>query len=185
MDKWYVIRCSTNKEKESRDKIENEIIHTVLEKYVKQLIVPLEKTVQLRQGKKIITTRNNFPGYILIETDENSLGEISNAIKHINYVSGFLSDSTRKGIKGQPVCLKQHEIDNILGRMEELQGQEIKPTYNFIVDEMVKVIDGPFSDFIGKVYEYNKDKDRLKVNVLVFGRNTPIELNPMQVTKDI
>lgn len=177
MEKWYVIRTATNKEKECKEKIENEIKFTKIAEYVKQIVIPLEKTVQLRQGKKIITTRNHYPGYVLIEVDPIALPELSHIFKPINYVIGFLG-------KDKPTCLRQSEIDTILGRMDELQGQEPIIINKFTIGEIVKVIDGPFNEFLGKVAEFNQDKNKLKINVSVFGRETPIELNPLQVTKE-
>ena len=179
MEKWYIIRCATNKEKESRDKIENKLKYTDTEKYVKQVIVPTEHVVQLRKGKPVITTRNNYPGYILIETDEIALGDLSTLFKGINYVTGFL------GSRGVPSSLKQAEVDVILGRMEELQGQEPVITFEFLVGETIKINDGPFTDFVGKISEFNKEKNKLKINVLVFGRETPIELDVTQVSKEL
>jgi len=178
MDKWYVIRTATNKEKECKEKIENEIKLTKVGDLVRQIVIPLEKTVQLRQGKKIITTRNHYPGYVLIETDSTALPELSVIFKHVNYVIGFLG-------KENPTPLKQAEIETIMGRMDELQGQEPIIINKFMIGEMVKVIDGPFSNFLGKVSDFNKDKDKLKINVFVFGRETPIELNVLQVTKEL
>lgn len=178
MEKWYVIRTATNKEKECKDKIENEIKFTKIGDMVKQIVIPLEKTIQLRQGKKVITTRNHYPGYVLIETDTLALPELASIFKHVNYVIGFLGKNT-------PIALKPSEIETILGRMDELQGQEPIIINKFIIGEMVKVVDGPFSNFLGKVAEYNEDKNRLKINVSVFGRETPIELNTLQVSKEI
>lgn len=177
MEKWYVIRTATNKEKECKEKIENQIKYTNIETLVKRLVIPFEKVVQLRKGKKIITTRNHYPGYILIECDETALGELTVIFKPINYVIGFLG-------RPHPIALKQHEIDGMLGRMDELQGVEPIIINKFIKGETIKVIDGPFKDFIGKVVDYNEEKSKLKINVLVFGRDTPIDLNPLQVSKE-
>ena len=178
MEKWYVIRTATNKEKECRDKIENSIRFTNIEPLVKRLVVPLEKVVQLRKGKKVVTTRNHYPGYVLIECDSTALGELSSIFKPINYVIGFLG-------KDHPIALKQHEIDHMLGRMDEIQGMEPVVLNTYIKGETIKVVDGPFKDFIGKISEFNQDKGKVKVNVLVFGRETPIDLDVLQVSKEL
>ena len=178
MEKWYVIRTATNKEKECKEKIENQIKFTDLEKLVTRLVIPFEKVVQLRKGKKIITTRNHYPGYVLIECDSTALGELTHVFKPINYVIGFLG-------KEHPVSLKQAEIDSMLGRMDELQGVEPIIVNSFIKGESIKVVDGPFKDFIGRVVDFNQDKNKLKINVLVFGRETPLDLTPLQVTKEL
>lgn len=178
MVKWYVIRTATNKEKECRDKIENAIKFTNIDGLVNRIVVPLEKVVQNRKGKKVITTRNHYPGYVLIECESTALGELSSIFKPINYVIGFLG-------KEQPIALKQSEIEHMLGRMDEIQGVEPVVLNVFSNGETVKVVDGPFKDFIGKVVEFNEDKNKVKVNVLVFGRDTPIDLDALQVTKEL
>ena len=178
MEKWYVIRTATNKEKECKDKIENAIRFTNIEVLVNRLVVPLEKVVQMRKGKKVITTRNHYPGYVLIQCDSTALGELSNIFKPINYVIGFLG-------KDHPIALKQHEIEHMMGRMDELQGVEPVIVNSFLKGETIKVVDGPFKDFIGKIIEFNEEKHKVKVNVLVFGRDTPIDLDALQVTKEI
>ena len=178
MEKWYVIRTATNKEKECKDKIENAIRFTNIESLVKRLVVPLEKVVQLRKGRKVITTRNHYPGYVLIECEPTALGELSSLFKPINFVIGFLG-------KENPIALKQHEIEHMLGRMDEIQGMEPVIVNTYIKGETVKVVDGPFKDFIGKVAEFNDEKGKVKVNVLVFGRETPIDLDILQVSKEL
>lgn len=178
MEKWYVIRTSTNKENECKDKIENAIRYTNIEPLVKRLVVPLEKVVQLRKGKKIVTTRNHYPGYVLIECETTALGELSSLFKPINYVIGFLG-------KEHPIALKEHEIEHMLGRMDEIQGLDPIILNTYIKGETIKVVDGPFKDFIGKIVDFNQEKNKVKVNVLVFGRETPIDLDALQVTKEI
>ena len=178
MEKWYVIRTSTNKEKECKDKIENAIRYTNIEPLVKRLVVPLEKVVQLRKGKKIVTTRNHYPGYVLIECESTALGELSSLFKPINYVIGFLG-------KEHPIALKEHEIEHMLGRMDEIQGLDPIILNTYIKGETIKVVDGPFKDFIGKIVDFNQEKNKVKVNVLVFGRETPIDLDALQVTKEL
>lgn len=178
MERWYVIRTATNKEKECRDKIENSIRFTNIEPFVKEIIVPLEKVVQIRKGKKVVTTRNHYPGYILIHCNSNVLGELSSIFKPINYVIGFLG-------KNSPIPLKQNEIETMLGRMDEIQGMEPIVLKSYDKYDTIKVVDGPFKDFIGKVVEFNRDKNKVKVNVLVFGRETPIDLDVHQVTKEL
>lgn len=178
MEKWYVIRTATNKEKECADKIEHEIKYSSVNNMVKEVIVPIEKTVQMRNGKQYVTSKNNYPGYILINCDTNALGQLVGIFKPINYVIGFLGGKT-------PIPLRQSEIDHMIGRMNEIQGLPPEKLITFNNGQQVKVIDGPFNNFIGKVVEYNSEKNKLKIVVSVFGRETPIDLNGMQVTKDI
>lgn len=178
MEKWYVIRTATNKEKECADKIEHEIKYSSVRDMVKEVIVPIEKTIQVRNGKQYVTSKNNYPGYILIQCDVNALGYLVGIFKPINYVIGFLGGST-------PIPLRQDEIDHMIGRMNEIQGLPPEKIISFAVGQKVKITDGPFTDFIGKVVDYNSDKNKLKINVSVFGRDTSIDLNGMQVTKEI
>lgn len=178
MDKWYVIRIVANKEKEAKENIDLEVKHSTLKDLVKQVIIPYEKVMHLRKGKKVITTRNHLPGYILIETDENSVSELSSMFKRISFVSGFLGNKT-------PTPLRDKEVQDILGKLDELKNSKETLLDKFIIGEFVKIIDGPFSNFVGSIIDINEDKNKLKLNVRVFDRETPLELNFVQVMKEL
>jgi len=179
--KWYVIRTVTNKEKKCKEQIDSEISQRGFDKYVKQVVIPMEKIFHIRSGKKVASERNHYPGYILIETDPAILGELMLMFKSINFVAGFLgADDSRK----EPVALRPSEVIRILGKMDELANADETVLNRYFVGETVKLIDGPFNTFVGKVTDVNEDKKKLKINVKIFGRETPVELHYSQVTKD-
>ena len=176
--KWYVIRAISGKEKKVKAHIELEISHLKMTKYVGQILIPTEKVYQIRKGKKVSKERNFFPGYILMEAE--LIGEIVHAIKNVTNVIGFLGG--KKG--GDPVPLRQVEVNRILGKVDEIAETAEVMNIPFIVGESVKVIDGPFNTFSGTIQEINEEKKKLKVEVKIFGRKTPIELSYMQVEKE-
>lgn len=176
--KWYVVRAVSGQEKKVKDYIEMEIKRNGLQDYVSQLLIPTEKVYQIRNGKKVSKERNFFPGYVLIEAALE--GEVPHIIKGVTNVIGFLG--TEKG--GQPVPLRNSEVNRILGKVDELAESDEELTIPYIVGETVKVIDGPFNNFTGVIEEINEEKKKLKVMVKIFGRKTPLELGYMQVDKE-
>lgn len=174
--KWYVIRAVSGNEKKVKQYIESEIHRLNLTDYVAQVLIPTEKVYQIRKGKKISKERNYFPGYVLIEAQLT--GEIPHIIKDVPGVLGFL------GSQGEPVPLRQVEVNRILGKVDELAEQGEEMTVPFMVGESVVVIDGPFNSFSGVIEEINEEKKKLKVMVKIFGRKTPVELSFMQVEKE-
>jgi transcriptional antiterminator NusG len=176
--KWYVVRAISGKEKKVKEQIEMEVEHEKLDHYISQVLIPTEKVFQIRNGKKISKERNFFPGYVLIEAILT--GEIPHMIKNLPNVIGFLGD--RKG--GEPVPLRQNEVNRILGKVDELAESDEELNIPFIIGEAVKVIDGPFNSFSGVIEEINEEKKKLKVMVKIFGRRTPLELSYMQVEKE-
>lgn len=174
--KWYVIRAVSGNEKKVKQYIESEINRLGLTDYVSQVLIPTEKVYQIRKGKKISKERNYFPGYVLIEA--LLTGEIPHIIKNVPGVLGFL------GSQGEPVPLRQVEVNRILGKVDELAEQGEEMTVPFMIGETVTVIDGPFNSFSGVIEEINEEKKKLKVMVKIFGRKTPVELSFMQVEKE-
>lgn len=175
--KWYVIKTVTSKEKKCITQIETEFSNHGFDDQVKQIIIPLEKVYHIRQGKKVATERNHYPGYILIETYPNILGELMSVLKGVNFVQGFLGGD-------KPAALRQSEVTRILGKMDELASADETVLDKYFVGETVKLIDGPFTTFIGKVTDVNEDKMKLKLIVKIFGRETPLEVDYSQVSKD-
>lgn len=175
--KWYVVRAVSGKERKVKQYIDAEISRLGLTHLVPQVLIPMEKYYQMKDGKKIAKERNFYPGYVLIETALNA--ELEQIIKSINSVIGFLGDKT-----GKAVPLRPAEVNRILGKVDEMaeQGEMINMPY--YVGENIKVMDGPFNGFSGVIEEVNEDKKKLKVMVKIFGRRTPLELNYMQVEKE-
>ncbi|MDX9907998.1 MAG: transcription termination/antitermination factor NusG [Bacteroidales bacterium] len=176
--RWYVLRAIGGKEKKVKEYIENEIANGDLKGFVEQVLIPTEKVYQIRNGKKISKERNFFPGYVLIEA--TLAGEVVHIIKSVPNVIGFLGDT--KG--GDPVPMRQSEVNRILGRVDELAEAGEELTIPFVVGETVKVIDGPFSGFNGTIEAINEEKKKLQVMVRIFGRKTPLELSFLQVEKE-
>jgi len=175
--KWYVIKAITGKEKKVKEYIENEIKRLNLSDYISQILISTEKIYQIRKGKKISKEKNFFPGYILVEA--TLIGEIPHIIKNAPNVLGFLTSS--RG--GEPIPLRQVEINRILGRVDDISENEEEIETKFIIGETVIVIDGPFNNFNGIIEEVNEEKKKLKVMVKIFGRKTPLELSFMQVER--
>ncbi len=175
--KWYVVRAVSGQENKVKDYIDREITQQGLSDYVEQVLVPTEKVVQVRNGKKINKEKVYFPGYIMIEA--NLSGEVPHTIRSINGVIGFLGEV--KG--GDPVPLRKSEVNRMLGKVDELAVKVDNVAIPFSEGETIKVVDGPFNGFNGTVERVNEEKRKLEVMVKIFGRKTPLELSYMQVEK--
>ena len=175
--KWYVVRAVSGKEAKIKDHIKSEITRLGYDNQVEDLLVPTEKVIQIRNGKKISKERNFFPGYVLVEA--NLIGEVPHVLKNITNVLGFLG-ATKGGV---PVPMRQNEINKILGRVDEMALSDEHVNIPFIIGESVKVIDGPFNSFHAEIEGIDEQKKKLKLMVKIFGRKTPLELNFMQVEK--
>lgn len=175
--KWYVVRAVSGQEHKVKTYIENEVNRLGLSDSIDQILVPTEKVIQIRNGKKINKERVYFPGYIMIQA--NLAGEIAHIIKSVNGVIGFLGET--KG--GDPVPLRQSEVNRMLGKVDELSVTDENVNIPFNIGETIKVIDGPFNGFNGTIEKVNEEKRKLEVMVKIFGRKTPLELSYMQVEK--
>ena len=175
--KWYVIRVVTGQEVKIKDYIDYKLSRVSLDKQIEEMLVPTEKVIQIRKGKKISKEKTYFPGYIMMKADIS--GEILHVIKSVSNVLGFLGET--KG--GEPIPLRQAEVNRMLGKVDELaiSGEQIN--IPFSIGENVKVIDGPFNGFTGTIDNVNEEKRKLEVMVKIFGRKTPLELSYMQVEK--
>ena len=175
--KWYVIRAVTGQEAKVKKYITTELARVGLDSQVEDILVPTEKVIQIRKGKKVQKEKTYFPGYIMIKADIS--GEILHIIRSITNVLGFLGET--KG--GEPVPLRTSEVNRMLGKVDELaiSGEQISIPFN--IGESVKVIDGPFNGFTGSIDNVNEEKRKLEVMVKIFGRKTPLELSYMQVEK--
>jgi transcriptional antiterminator NusG len=177
--KWYVVRAISGKEKKVKETIDSEVRRSNMGAYISQVLIPMEKFYQIRDGKKVSKERNLYPGYVLIEADLT--GEIAHTLRQLPNVIGFLG--AEKG--GDPVPLRRAEVNRILGKIDELAESEEAIHNPYHVGEGVKVIDGPFNGFNGVIEEINEEKKKLKVMVKIFGRKTPLELSFMQVEKEV
>jgi transcriptional antiterminator NusG len=174
--KWYVVRAISGQETKVKSYIEAELAREGLSEYVPQILIPMEKVYQIKNGKKTTREKNYFPGYILIHADLT--GEVAPTIKAINGIVGFL------GSQGMPTPLRQSEVNRILGTVDEISDNIEVMVEPFMVGETVKVTDGPFNGFSGTIEEVMETKKKLKVMVKIFGRKTPLELGFVQVEKE-
>ncbi len=181
--KWYVLRVVSGKEKKVKEYLDKDIIRNGWDKIVKQIFLPVEKVYKVANGKKVMRERNFYPGYIMMEVAGNKLTD--DMIQHISNISNvmhFLTDG--KGSKGNIICLRKAEVNKMLGKMDEMSEiGGVTMSEPFIIGETIKIIDGPFNDFNGVIEEVYDEKKKIKVQVKIFGRATPVELSYMQVEK--
>lgn len=173
---WYVLRAVSGKEAKVKEYIEAELKHNeLLSKYVFQVFIPTEKHATLRNGKRVVKEKIALPGYVLIEAELK--GDTAHTLRFMPNVLGFL------GGLDHPTPVKQSDINRMFGIAEESEIVD-EVAIPYIVNDTVKVTDGPFSGFTGVIEEVNTEKHKLKVMVNIFGRKTPLELSFMQVTKE-
>ena len=173
MMEWYTLRVISGKEKKIKDSILYDVSMSDLSDSIGDILVPSENIVEMRDGKKKVKEKVFFPGYLLIRLDMNK--ETKYLLENINGVISFV------GPKGEPQALRPEEAQRFLsddGTDGPLRITEAAP---YIVGDNVRVTDGPFMDFSGLVQEVNHDKQKLKVLVSIFGRQTPVELDYLQV----
>ena len=175
--KWYVVKAVGGQENKVKSYLEKEIERLDISDYIETVLVPTEKVIQIRNGKKYNKERVYFPGYVMIHA--NLSGEIPHIIRSINGVIGMLGEV--KG--GDPVPLRKSEINRMLGKVDELAVANENVVIPFIEGEPVKVIDGAFNGFEGTIEKIHEEKRKLDVMVKIFGRKTPLELSYMQVEK--
>ena len=159
--KWYVLKAVSGQENKVKAYIESEIKRLNYDAYVTQVVIPMEKVIQMRNGKKVPKEKPFYPGYLMVEA--NLMGEVPHVIKNIPGVISFLS--LTKG--GEPVPMRKSEVNRMLGKMDELSEFAVETNIPYVVGESVKVIDGPFNGFNGtieKIHEDKKDLRRQKEN---------------------
>lgn len=175
--KWYSLRVISGKEKKIQERIALEVERSGWKDFVFSVIVPTEKVYKIRNGKKVMQERNLLPGYILIEAIGAKLnGDVAKIISDIPNVIHFLGKET-------PLPMTQAEANRLLGKVDESSEAGETMMEPFLIGETVKIIDGPFAEFVGDIQEVNEEKKKLKVIVKIFGRGTEVELNFMQVEK--
>jgi len=173
--KWYVIHAQTGCEERVRKNLEKRLNENPAQKeFIKQVLIPTEQIAEIKGGKKKISQRKFFPGYLLVEMDLND--KTWYFIKNTMGVTGFV------GSKSRPIPLKQAEVEHIL-KQSELTKEKPVPKVVFEKGEAVRVKDGPFANFNGLIDETNPAKGKVKVSISIFGRATPVELETWQVEK--
>ncbi len=174
--RWYVVHVFTGQEEKIKEFLDKEVERVGLADKFGQILIPSEEVLEMRDGRKRLKNRVFFPGYMLIEMilDKATQHFILNTPNVINFV----------GPRNRPVPLQKHEIDRILGKVDEASEQKLVEV-PFKLDDTIKVIDGPFKDFTGFIKEINSEKRKIKVMVSIFGRSTPVEVDFLQVTTDL
>jgi len=174
MSKWYVLHTQTGVESKVKASLESRAETAGLNSLIHSVLIPTEKVSEVRSGKKRITERKFFPGYILVQMDLTD--ESWYLVKNTPGISGFV------GSGKTPIPLPDEEVDKILHQQEE-QTTKPKPKVEFGVGESVRVKEGSFANFNGTIEEINPNRGKLKVMVTIFGRQTPVELEYWQVEK--
>jgi transcriptional antiterminator NusG len=174
---WYVMRVISGQERKIREHLLLEINRSGLDIVISTILVPTEKVYTIKNGKKTIKEKNLFPGYLYFEADPKGMtAEVVQQLRQVNGNLGFLGGK-------QPEPLRAAEVHKLLGTADnQLEAGETMAE-PYIINEEVKIIDGPFNDFNGTIEEINMEKKKLKVTVKIFGRKTPVEVSFMQVEK--
>ena len=171
--RWYIVHAYSNFEKKVAEDIENKAKQKGLTGQIEQIVVPTEKVVEVRRGRKVDAERKFFPGYVLLKA--NLTDAVFSLVKNTPKVTGFLGDS-------KPVPITEAEAQRILNQVQE-GVERPKPSVTFEIGEQVRVADGPFASFNGFVQEVDEERARLKVEVSIFGRAVPVDLEFGQVEK--
>ena len=177
--RWYVMRAISGKEGKVKEYVDA-MLHQggELAKHVSQVLIPTEKVVAVRNGKRVVKEKNRYAGYVFVEAE--LVGEVQPMLRNVPNVLGFLSD-TKTNTK--PMPLRPSEVNQMLGTIDEIAEIPEDVIIPYEVGESVKVTEGPFRGFDAIIEEVNNEKKKLKVMVKIFGRKTPLELGFLQVEK--
>ena len=173
--RWYVVHAYSGFEKSVQRALVERIQRQGMEDVFGRVLVPVEEVVELKQGQKSISERKFFPGYVLVEMEMSD--DSWHLVKSTPRVSGFIG-----GTANRPLPISQREVDAIMAQVQ-VGGEKPKPRVEFEIGQQVRVNEGPFADFNGAVEEVNYERNKLRVSVQIFGRETPVELEFGQVEK--
>jgi transcriptional antiterminator NusG len=171
---WYIIHAYSGFEQKVAESLKTRSEAFGFAERLGQILIPTEEVVELRNGKKVTSKRLLYPGYVLVEMEMDD--ELWHAVKSTPRVTGFVGGGTK------PVPLTADEVNSVLYRQAS-SAERPRPKMNFEKSETVKIVDGPFTNFSGKVDEVNPERNTLRVLVTIFGRSTPVELDFLQVEK--
>ena len=173
--RWYVVHAYSGMEKAVERNLRERIDRSELTEKFGRILVPMEEVVELKKGKKSVTERRFFPGYVLVEMEMGD--DTWHLVKHTSKVTGFVG-----GAKTRPSPISEAEVTKIVSQMQE-GVEKPRPKVQWEVGETVRIKEGPFTDFNGAVEDVNYDKSKVRVAVTIFGRATPVELDFAQVEK--
>ena len=173
--RWYVVHAYSGMEKAVERHLRERIERAGMGSKFGRILVPTEEVVELKNGKKAVTERRFFPGYVLVEMEMDD--DTWHLVKHTSKVTGFVG-----GARNRPAPISEAEVMKIVSQMQE-GIEKPRPKVEWTVGELVRVKEGPFTDFNGAVEEVNYEKSKVRVSVTIFGRSTPVELDFSQVEK--
>ncbi len=171
---WYIIHTYSGFEKKVKESLEGRVVAFGLTERIGRVMIPTEDVVEVRGGKKIVSARMFYPGYVLVEMEMDD--DTWHVVRSTPRVTGFV------GSGQTPSPLSEEEVENILHRVTTASDKP-KPKLVFERNEQVRIADGPFANFTGVIEEVNADRSTLKISVTIFGRSTPVELDFAQVEK--
>lgn len=191
---WYTLKAISGKELKTKEAIEAEVKRRGVENLMGEVVVPLEKVYQERNGKKVCKEHVLFSGYVFVECHLNKemqaiLSSVQNVLGFLTYeVVDYREDGRgvkkKVGTRQEPMPMRADEVSRMIGRVDEASDDTVEEVSPFALGEKVKVTDGSFSGFSGEIEEINEDKKKLTVNIAIFGRKTPLELSYSQVVKE-
>lgn len=171
---WYIVHTYSGFEAKVKESLRQRAEVAGMEALIEEVLIPTEEVVELRDGKKTTSKRKFFPGYVLVRMELTD--DTWHVVRNTPKVTGFV------GTGNKPVPLREDEVERIINQVS-VAAEKPKPKLEFRINETVRIIDGPFSNFTGEVEEVNEDRSTLKVMVTIFGRATPVELDFLQVEK--
>ena len=173
--RWYVVHAYSGMEKAAERNLRERIERAGMQDKFGRILVPTEEVVELKNGKKSVTERRFFPGYVLVEMEITD--DTWHLVKHTSKVTGFVGSG-----RNRPTPISEAEVQKIVNQMQEGVDKP-RPKVEWMVGELVRVKEGPFTDFNGAVEDVNYEKSKVRVSVTIFGRSTPVELDFAQVEK--
>lgn len=178
---WYIIHTYSGFERKVAESLRSRVAAFGLEEQISNVLIPTEEVIEVKGGKRVVSQKMFYPGYVLVEMEAGDRGgpsdEAWHVVKDTPRVTGFV------GSGPSPTALSDEEVRQIVYRVETAAADRPKPKLSFESGEAVKIVDGPFNSFTGVVDEVNDDRSTLKVMVTIFGRATPVELDFLQVEK--
>lgn len=174
--RWYVVQVTSQYENKVKETLLDRVALQGMQASFGEILIPTEEVVEMKSGQKRKSERKFFPGYILVKMDMND--DTWHLVRHVPKVLGFIG-----GRADKPSPISDKEVENILSRVQDTHDKP-KPKTLFEVGEVIRITDGPFTDFSGMIEEVNYEKSKVKVSVMIFGRSTPIDLSFSQIKKE-
>jgi len=172
---WYVLHTYSGHENRVKSNLEQRVRAMGMEDRVSEILVPTQEVAEIKGGKRKVSVKTSFPGYVLVQMDLDN--ELWYVVKSTPGVMGFVSTGT------EPNPLEDEEVEELLRSAEQRPGEEVKQVIDLSIGDKAKIVEGPFTGFSGVVDEINEEKSKLKLMISIFGRSTPVELEFFQVER--